>query len=78
MEKDTDKLFKLMGKTKNASPSFFKTGNVPNSKITFRYLSFPLPPSNTNSGLCYAFTDKYFILSSSGESLIKTFNQLPN
>ncbi len=78
MEKDFDGLLKFLGKTKNASPSFFKTGTIPNSKTTFRYLSFPLPPSNINSGLCYATTDKYFILTSSGESLIKIFNQLKN
>jgi hypothetical protein len=78
MEKDLDGWFKFQGKTKNASPSFFKTGSVPNSGTKFRYLSFPLPPSNTNSGLCYAVTDKYFILTSSGESLIKVFNQLVN
>ncbi|HOX30372.1 MAG TPA: hypothetical protein P5080_04480 [Candidatus Paceibacterota bacterium] len=78
MEKDLGGFFKFLGKTKNASPSFFKTGSIPNSQTKFRYLSFPLPPSNTNSGLCYASNDKYFILTSSGESLIKIFNQLVN
>lgn len=75
MEKDTETLFKFLGKTSAAKPSYFKTGNVPNSKLTFRYLSFPLR-SQQNAGLCYAMTEKYFVLTSSGISLQKAFNQL--
>ena len=69
LEKDTDNLFLLLGK-KGASDSSFQKSSYKDAVV--HYLSFP----EKNFGICWAITNNYFILTSSGESIIKTIDKI--
>jgi hypothetical protein len=71
MEKDTEKLFAVLGKTSTATYSYFKTASYKGK--TFRYISFP----PTNFGICWSTINNYFLLTSSGESMIKLIEKVP-
>lgn len=71
MEKDTEKLFAVLGKTGPAAYPYFKTANYKGR--AFRYVSFP----PTNFGICWSTINNYFFLTSSGESMIKLIEKIP-
>ncbi len=68
-EKDTDNLFLLLGK-EGAVDSLFQKSSY--KDVVVHYLSF----TEKNFGICWAITDNYFILTSSGESIIKTIDKI--
>jgi hypothetical protein len=70
LEKDTENLFEVLGKTAPAPPPYFK--KAIHQKVTFRYLSF-LPE---NLGICWAIMDDLFLFTSSGESIIHAIDRL--
>ena len=70
MEKDLEKLFSALGKTKGASIPGFKTAGYKNE--SFRYLSF----SPDHFGIVWARISNYLIFTSSGESMMKIIDKL--
>lgn len=70
MEQDLEPLAALLGKTGLAPTPDFKEAIYRDT--VFRYLSFP--PEGL--GICWAVTDNYFILTFSGESIIKTIDKI--
>ena len=70
MEKDIETLSVFLGKTEPSLISYFRETKY--KDVPFRYLSFP----PQNFGICWLVTDKYFILTFSGESIIKTIDKI--
>lgn len=70
MEKDTDGLFGVLGKTAAAPNPSFKTASY--KSVSFDYLSFP----PDNFGIVWSIVDQYLVFTSSGESAIKTIDKL--
>jgi hypothetical protein len=70
MKEDTENLLSLLGKDTTPSSSSFKEAVY--GKAVFRYLSF-LPD---NFGLCWSVFGKNFVLTTSGESMIKILNNI--
>ncbi len=70
MEADFEDLFLVLGKTGPAPISEFKEAGYEDE--VFRYLSFP----SENFGVCWALVDNYFILTSSGESILRTIDKI--
>ena len=70
MEKDFEKLLLTLGKEGPAARSAFSSASYRGR--TFRYLS--MPPENF--GLVWAISGDYFLLTFSGESMIKTIDKL--
>ncbi|MDD2696811.1 MAG: glycoside hydrolase family 3 N-terminal domain-containing protein, partial [Candidatus Pacebacteria bacterium] len=68
MENDTDKLFAILGKEGPALSSSFKTSFY--QGVGFRYLTI----SREDFGICYAWFDDYFVLTSSFDSMKKTID----
>ncbi|MCX6758969.1 MAG: hypothetical protein NT012_00140 [Candidatus Nealsonbacteria bacterium] len=68
MEKDTEKLFEVLGKEKPALSSSFKTSF--HQEISFRFLTI----SQEDFGICYAWFDDYFVFTSSFENIKKTID----
>ena len=68
MEKDTEKLFEVLGKGGPALSSSFKTSSY--QEISFRFLTI----SREDFGICYALFNNYFIFTSSFESIKKTID----
>jgi len=68
MEKDTEKLFAILGKEGQALSSGFKTSVY--QGVGFRYLTI----SREDFGICYAWFDDYFVLTSSFDSMKKTID----
>ena len=68
MEKDTEKLFEVLGKEGPALSSSFKTSF--HEEISFRFLTI----SQEDFGICYAWFDDYFVFTSSFESIKKTID----
>ena len=70
MEKDLEPVSALLGKTgPSLTPAFREAAY---KDTVFRYLSFP--PENL--GICWTLVDNYFILTFSGESMIKTIDKI--
>ena len=70
MEQDLNPISVLLGK---AGPAPILTFSEATYRDTaFRYLSFP----PENSGICWALANNYFILTFSGESIIKTIDKI--
>lgn len=65
MEKDTENLFTLLGKEGPALTSYFRTSFY--KEVGFRFLTI----SKADFGICYAWFDDYFVLTSSFESMKK-------
>ena len=70
MEQDFENLSLVLGKKGPAPINYFKDAFLQGK--TFRYLSF----LSANFGICWSILDDYFIFTYSGESIIKTINQL--
>lgn len=70
MEADFENFSVFLGKTSPAFVPYFRESAYEDT--VFRYLSFP----PENFGLCWAITDNYFILTFSGESMIKTIDKI--
>ena len=70
MENDLDNLLVSSGKTEPSSVTYFQEATYKNN--VFRYLS--LQPKNF--GVCWSIIDNYFILTTSGESMIKTIDKI--
>ena len=70
MEKDFETFSVFLGKTGPSLISSFREVTYKNA--VFRCLSFP----PENFGICWAITDKYFILTFSGESMIETIDNI--
>jgi len=70
MEKDTEKIFEVLGKKEPASFPYFEKAVYKN--VVFRYISFPAD----NFGICWAVVEDKFLFSSSGESMIKSIDKL--
>ena len=68
MEKDTEKLFEVLGKEGPALSSSFKTSF--HQEISFRFLTI----SREDFGICYAWFDDYFVFTSSFENIKKTID----
>jgi len=68
MEKDTEKLFEVLGKEGPALSSSFKTNF--HQEISFRFLTI----SQEDFGICYAWFDDYFVFTSSFENIKKTID----
>lgn len=65
MEKDTENLFSLLGKEGPALTPYFRTSFY--KEVGFRFLTI----SKADFGICYAWFDDYFVLTSSFESMKK-------
>ncbi len=65
MEKDTENLFSLLGKEGPALTPYFRTSSY--QGVGFRFLTI----SKDDFGICYAWFDDYFVLTSSFESMKK-------
>ena len=70
MEKDTELLFKTLGKKGPSFVPYFKDAHY--QKQTFRYISFP----PANFGICWSIVDDKFIFTSSGESMMAVINKI--
>ncbi len=70
MEKDTEILFKTLGKKGSSSFPYFREVRYRNQ--IFRYISFP----PANFGVCWSIVDDKFIFTSSGESMIAVINKI--
>jgi len=70
MEADFENLFVVLGKTGLAPVPEFKEADYEDE--VFYYLSFP----SENFGVCWALVDNYFILTSSGESILRTIDKI--
>jgi len=70
IEKDTEKLFEVLGKEKTDTFLSFKKATYKN--IPFRYISFP----SENFGICWAMVENKLLFSTSGESMIKSIDKL--
>jgi len=70
MEADLENLFVILGKTGLASVPEFKEADYEDG--VFHYLSFP----SENFGVCWALADNYFILTSSGESILRIIDKI--
>lgn len=69
MEKDTDYLFTILGKRARVTSSFSQSVY---KGVVFRYISFP----GSNFGLTYTVVNNFFIITSSGESIIQTIDSI--
>ncbi len=65
MEKDTENLFSLLGKEGPALAPYFRTFSY--KEVSFRFLTI----SKADFGICYAWFNNYFVLTSSFESMEK-------
>ncbi|MDP1538663.1 MAG: hypothetical protein Q8M00_01385 [bacterium] len=70
MEKDTEKLFEVLGREKADTFLSFKEATYKN--ISVRYISFP----SDNFGICWATYGDKFLFTSSGESIIRSIDKL--
>lgn len=70
MEKDTETLFSILGKTSSTTFPSFRT--APYRGKTFRYISF----QPANLGICWSTINNYFLWTSSGESMIKLIDKI--
>jgi hypothetical protein len=69
-EPETEKGISISGQEIPALVSYFKAANY--KGVTFRYQTF----SEDDLGICYSLFNDYFILTSSGESMLKTIDKL--
>jgi hypothetical protein len=75
MMQDTDNLFKKLGRKTQTPSGSMKFASSAGAN-QYRCLSFI--PASDNFSLCYAvYNEKYFIFSTSAESIVNVFNQLP-
>jgi|GEM_PF-871027 len=77
IQQDTNNLFKLLNRKTQAKPenNKFISGSAPNSTA---YRSMDFVPASDNYSITYAFhNDKYLIFTTSKDSLVKIFDQLP-
>jgi hypothetical protein len=69
-ESELEKGISISGQEIPALVSYFKAANY--KGVTFRYQTF----SEDDLGICYSLFNDYFILTSSGESMLKTIDKL--
>jgi len=69
-ESKLEKGISISGQEIPALVSYFKAANY--QGVTFRYQTF----SKNDSGICYSIFNDYFILTSSGESMLKIIDKL--
>jgi hypothetical protein len=70
MEKDFEGLLSFLGKRGKAISPNFKDADYKN--VSFHYLSF----ADGNFGICYGLKNDLFLLTFSGESILKTIDRL--
>ena len=70
IEKDFKNLFILLGQEKPALVPYFKEGEYKNVTIKFQTIS------TSDLGICYGIFDKYFIFTTSWESIKKVIDKL--